>query len=293
MIFVGTLNASVTNMHTQAFGSASRFPLGLALALGALTSCSGTVDSGGGGDDAAPDVAAVVDSGDAAAADTWSPDVTAQDVASGDASAKDSAAKDATAADVVAPDAAGQDAATPDAGPDDAAADAAEHRDASLRDSGGPDSSDASVSTEASAGPDSGADAQDACVENVLCVAGYHWDPTTCMCVVGTCISQDGGPCGGFTSNPCQCAPGLECVSNPIPDIPGTCGPPIVVCDPIECKNGETWEPMVCACAPQACTTSTDCTGSLPQLCEVCVDGASGCAHWECDAGACQTAYCP
>jgi len=40
-----------------------------------------------------------------------------------------------------------------------------------------------------------------------------------------TCISQEDGPCGGFTQNPCTCAPGLKCVPNRIPDIPGTCEP--------------------------------------------------------------------
>src|SRR5690348_11126480 len=39
------------------------------------------------------------------------------------------------------------------------------------------------------------------------------------------CVSQEDGPCGGFTQNPCTCASGLVCVPNPIPDIPGTCEP--------------------------------------------------------------------
>jgi hypothetical protein len=32
-----------------------------------------------------------------------------------------------------------------------------------------------------------------------------------------------GGPCGGFTTHPFQCLPGLVCKPNHIPDIPGTC----------------------------------------------------------------------
>ncbi len=39
------------------------------------------------------------------------------------------------------------------------------------------------------------------------------------------CLSQEDGPCGGFTQNPCTCAPGLVCEPNRIPDIPGTCEP--------------------------------------------------------------------
>jgi hypothetical protein len=39
------------------------------------------------------------------------------------------------------------------------------------------------------------------------------------------CVSQEDGPCGGFTTHACTCAPGLYCKANPIPDIPGTCEP--------------------------------------------------------------------
>jgi hypothetical protein len=35
--------------------------------------------------------------------------------------------------------------------------------------------------------------------------------------------SDIGGPCGGFTSSPKRCLPGLVCVLNSIPDVPGTC----------------------------------------------------------------------
>jgi endosialidase-like protein len=40
------------------------------------------------------------------------------------------------------------------------------------------------------------------------------------------------------------------------------------------------------------CKLSSDCHGPLPALCELCPDGASGCAHWECRGGVCVTAYC-
>jgi hypothetical protein len=35
--------------------------------------------------------------------------------------------------------------------------------------------------------------------------------------------SDVGGPCGGFTSNPKRCLPGLVCAMSTIPDVPGTC----------------------------------------------------------------------
>lgn len=38
--------------------------------------------------------------------------------------------------------------------------------------------------------------------------------------------SDVGGPCGGFTANPKMCLPGLDCVANKIPDLPGTCERP-------------------------------------------------------------------
>jgi hypothetical protein len=35
-----------------------------------------------------------------------------------------------------------------------------------------------------------------------------------------------GGPCGGFTTHPKQCLPGLVCVYHGVPDIPGMCEVP-------------------------------------------------------------------
>lgn len=40
------------------------------------------------------------------------------------------------------------------------------------------------------------------------------------------------------------------------------------------------------------CSSAADCTGALPALCQVCADGSSGCAHFECNSGVCQVAYC-
>jgi hypothetical protein len=33
---------------------------------------------------------------------------------------------------------------------------------------------------------------------------------------------------------------------------------------------------------PQPCKTAAECTGPLPQICEVCSNGSSVCAHWTC-----------
>jgi Chaperone of endosialidase len=41
------------------------------------------------------------------------------------------------------------------------------------------------------------------------------------------------------------------------------------------------------------CQQASDCRGVLPQICQMCADGSTGCAHWECRAGMCVTAYCP
>lgn len=178
------------------------------------------------------------------------------------------------------------------------------------------------------------------CTQNVLCIVGDHWDPVRCKCVSDAppvCISQEDGPCGGFTQNPCRCAPGLKCVPNRIPDIPGTCEPArccptgwtmyscqeenggsgfnchnpqtgcpsssicgqgcdmevsgvCPVCDPIACPAGQVFSSTLCRCV--GCNTAADCTGALPQLCEVCDDGSSACAHFACVNKSCQVAIC-
>jgi hypothetical protein len=177
-----------------------------------------------------------------------------------------------------------------------------------------------------------------ACVQNVLCIRGDHWDPVLCKCVSDVCVSQEDGPCGGFTQNPCTCAKGLKCVLNPIPDVPGTCEPDRCcptgwnmyscreengragfnchnprqgcpssqtcgggcdlevtrrcpgVCDPLPCASPQLWDPALCRCVD--CVTAGNCRGPLPQLCRVCADGQTACAHWACMSGACQVATC-
>jgi hypothetical protein len=71
-----------------------------------------------------------------------------------------------------------------------------------------------------------------------------------------------GEHCGGFVAHPKKCAAGLVCVANHhIPDAPGVCQ---------EAQN--------------------QCTGLLPQFCEVCADGTTQCAHWD---DQCNVVTCP
>jgi hypothetical protein len=156
------------------------------------------------------------------------------------------------------------------------------------------------------------------CVQNVLCIKGAHWDPQACKCVPDACVSSEDGPCGGFTTHPCTCAPGLVCVPNRIPDVPGTCEQPrccpatwnmyrcneenggtafachnpLLGCaSSLTCGQGCDFE-VTGQCSGPSCVTAADCTGVLPQLCMVCSDGGAACAHWACVAGQCQVAYC-
>jgi hypothetical protein len=146
----------------------------------------------------------------------------------------------------------------------------------------------------------------------------------------GACVSQTGGPCGGFTQDPCSCAPGLVCQNNRIPDVPGVCVERADACidnvlciasdhwDPVQCKCvpdagakpdarfcvdnvlcivGDHWDPVQCKCVPTepqgGCTVATDCHGALPQLCVQSCDGGPGaCAHFACKNGVCETVLC-
>ncbi len=40
-------------------------------------------------------------------------------------------------------------------------------------------------------------------------------------------------------------------------------------------------------------TTPSQCSGALPDVCEVCADGASECAHWVVEKGQCDVEICP
>jgi hypothetical protein len=127
------------------------------------------------------------------------------------------------------------------------------------------------------------------CVDTVLCVVGDVFDPVLCRCVAassegggadgGSCVSQQGGHCGGNTTRPCTCAPGLACTPGdsglPFGDVGGTCEPA---------------HDAGCMAAPidaGACQSAADCHGPLPFVCMACSDGATDCAHWICANGQC------
>jgi hypothetical protein len=103
------------------------------------------------------------------------------------------------------------------------------------------------------------------------------------------CVSQEDGPCGGFTQNPCVCATGLVCKPNPIPDIPGTCEPNRccpVGWDMYKCNEENGTTGLNCHNPKLACASSLVCgagcdfevTGRCP-VCDplVCPAGE----HWD------------
>jgi hypothetical protein len=78
------------------------------------------------------------------------------------------------------------------------------------------------------------------------------------------CISKEDGPCGGFVAHPCTCAPGLKCVPNRIPDVPGTCQPE--KCCPLDwqmypCMDGDRDTDYNCHNPQLACASSLTCGG--------------------------------
>jgi hypothetical protein len=42
-----------------------------------------------------------------------------------------------------------------------------------------------------------------------------------------------------------------------------------------------------------SCHKASDCHGALPDICELCGDGTSECAHWACESGKCVDVICP
>ena len=60
------------------------------------------------------------------------------------------------------------------------------------------------------------------------------------------------------------------------------------------CIKGSHWDSSACKCVPTiaGCSGDADCHGPLPQFCQLCSDGNSGCAHHECIAGKCAVVTC-
>jgi hypothetical protein len=102
------------------------------------------------------------------------------------------------------------------------------------------------------------------CLDSILCIRGTHWDAAQCQCLPDACISQEDGPCGGFTKNPCRCAPGLVCVPNRLLDLPGTCEPDR--CCPLgwdmyACKEENGSLGLNCHNPQLGCLSSSTCGG--------------------------------
>jgi hypothetical protein len=87
----------------------------------------------------------------------------------------------------------------------------------------------------------------------------------------GTCVSGEDGPCGGFIINPCVCGPGLVCVPNHIPDLPGSCQPK--TCCPVgwdmrTCTDEDGGaQVFTCHNPALACAESIGCGGDNGQGC--------------------------
>jgi hypothetical protein len=75
-------------------------------------------------------------------------------------------------------------------------------------------------------------------------------------------VSGEDGPCGGFIAPPYICAPGLVCVPNNIPDLPGSCQPQ--KCCPVgwdmrSCTDENGTHAFTCHNPALACAESIGC----------------------------------
>lgn len=170
--------------------------------------------------------------------------------------------------------------------------------------------------------PDAGVDASpppresdgSACIDNILCIRGDHFDPVACKCVPDEDASpppdadtpqeagSDGHVCidnvlcirgDHFDPVACKCVPDEDASSPPDAETPAESGSDGRACvDNVLCILGDHWDPVACKCVP-GCATAADCHGALPQVCVAQCDGGPGaCAHFVCRAGACQTVIC-
>ncbi len=70
-----------------------------------------------------------------------------------------------------------------------------------------------------------------------------------------------------------------------------TCTSNGIACTELACAAGGS-SSVGGATGTSGCVTAADCKGALPALCEQCTDGSSGCAHYVCNSGSCEIAYC-
>lgn len=131
------------------------------------------------------------------------------------------------------------------------------------------------------------------CVQNVVCVKGDRWDPVTCKCVPA-CTPKDCGAPPPVAICPDGSAPPLSCEPDATTNMCRWHVGPCACVQNVVCVKGDHWDSQLCRCVPDApaCTTAADCTGALPQICQVCPNGTTACAHFECVGGQCQVAIC-
>jgi hypothetical protein len=129
---------------------------------------------------------------------------------------------------------------------------------------------------DANSEPDAG---DSVCVQTQACVRGMQWSPIDCRCEPEASSDSDAGT--------------ATCVDNQL------------------CIRGSHWDPTRCRCVtgdagqrgggngpggPNACNTSSDCRGPLPQLCMRCEGSgrrdSTACAHWTCQRSRCEVAFC-
>jgi hypothetical protein len=116
---------------------------------------------------------------------------------------------------------------------------------------------------------------------------------TACEQAGGSCVALAPGSCtngsvGGYS---CGSGLGLECCmpgsgNDAGPGSGNDAGP-----SGNDAGPGNDAAPGNDASAQQ-CQVNSDCTGFLPQSCEVCSNGSTGCAQWTCQAGQCEITYC-
>jgi hypothetical protein len=117
-----------------------------------------------------------------------------------------------------------------------------------------------------------------------------HADQTSCQ--------GDGADQCTWIALGLSCQAGATCPSGVCQQSGGGC-----ICECPACLAGQSCPPCSCSCGsagstcipplpPAACSTAADCHGALPALCMVCANGGNGCAHFVCDQGQCQVAYC-
>jgi hypothetical protein len=94
------------------------------------------------------------------------------------------------------------------------------------------------------------------------------------------CTSQAGESCGGNTSMPCTCAPGLTCQKSAgAPhDLPGTCVPAgdgAVCVNNTACFQGFKWDTISCSCVPASDAAPDDADAdAAPDDTDAAPDGA-------------------